>query len=64
MTTKKMQIFCFIYLFLVRDEMELHLIHDTSRQQYRWSISEAVNTVKCSWWWTKTSPETCGADYE
>jgi len=29
-----------------------------SQQQYRWTISEAVNTVKCSWWWTKTSPET------
>jgi hypothetical protein len=37
----------------VMDEMELtagqfHLIHDTSRQQYRWTISEAVNTVKFS----------------
>jgi hypothetical protein len=31
----------------VMDEVELtfHLIHDTSRQQYRWTISEAVNTV-------------------
>jgi len=40
----------------VMDEMELplHLIHDTSRQQYPWKISEAVNTVKCSWWWSKT----------
>jgi len=29
------------------DEMELqfHLIHDTSWQQYWWTISEAVNTV-------------------
>jgi len=32
------------------DEMELleqqfHLIHDTGWQQYRWIISEAVNTV-------------------
>jgi hypothetical protein len=29
------------------DEMELpfHLIHDTGRQQYRWTKSEAVNTV-------------------
>ena len=41
-----------------------HLIHDTSRQQYRWTISEAVNTVKCSWWWAKTSPATCRADYK
>ena len=48
----------------VMDEMELqfHLIRDTSRQQYRWTISDAVNTVKCSWWWAKTSPETCRAD--
>jgi len=22
-----------------------HLVHDTSRQQYWWTISEAVNTV-------------------
>ena len=46
----------------IMDEMELHLIHDTSRQQYRWTISGAVNTVKRSWWWAKTSPETCRAD--
>jgi hypothetical protein len=34
----------------VMDELELQfqLIHDTSQQQYRWTISEAVNTVKCS----------------
>ena len=34
----------------VMDEMEqlFHLIH--------------VNTVKCSWWWAKTSSETCRAD--
>jgi len=40
------------------DEMELqfHLIHDTSWQQYQWPISEAVNPVKCSWWWAKTLP--------
>ena len=99
MTTNKMQLYRFIYLFLVSstcfgrcfrpspgardciysfwycpplllpvgvmDEMELtfHIIHDTSRQQYRWTISEAVNTVKCSWWWAKTSPETCRADW-
>ena len=31
-------------------------------QQYRWKISEPVNTVKCSRWWAKTSPETCRAD--
>jgi hypothetical protein len=48
-------IYLFIYLF--------HLVHDTARQQHRWTISEAVNTVKCSWWWAKTSPETCRADW-
>jgi len=25
---------------------------------------KTVNTVKCSWWWAKTSPETCRADLE
>ena len=44
------------------DGTEFHLIHDTSKQQYRWTISDAVNTVKCSWWWAKTSPERCRAD--
>ena len=33
-----------------------------SRLHYRWTISEAVNTVKCSWWGAKTSPETCRTD--
>jgi hypothetical protein len=27
---------------------KFHLIHDTGRQQYRWSILDAVNTVKSS----------------
>ena len=44
----------------VVDEVELH---NTSGQQHRWTIWEAVNTVKCSWWWAKTSPETCRADW-
>ena len=38
-------------------------VHDTGRQQHRWNISEAVNTVMCSWWWAKTSPETCRTDW-
>jgi hypothetical protein len=46
-----------------RDGTPFHLVHDTSQQQYRWTISNAVNTVKCSWWWKKTSPETCRADW-
>jgi hypothetical protein len=32
-------------------------------QQYRWTITDAVNTVMCSWWWTTESPETCRADW-
>jgi hypothetical protein len=33
----------------VMDEMELqfYFIHDTSRQQHRRTLPEAVNTVKC-----------------
>ena len=48
----------------VMDEVErrFHLVHDTGQQQHRWTISEAVNTLKYSWWWEKTSPETCRAD--
>ena len=45
----------------VSGETEFHLVHDTGRQQHRWTISEAVNTVKCSWWWARTLPETCRA---
>jgi hypothetical protein len=42
----------------VMDKMELqyHLIHDTSRQQYRCKMPDAVNTVNCSWWWANTLP--------
>jgi len=48
----------------VMDEVELqsYLIHDISRQKHRWTIPDAVNTVTCSWWWAKTSSETCRAD--
>ena len=35
----------------------------TGRQQHSWTISEAVNTVKYSWWWAKPSPETWRADW-
>ena len=46
-----------------RDGTEFHLVHDTGRQQHRWTKSEAVNTVMCSWWWAKPSSETCWADW-
>ena len=32
---------------------------DTSSQHLGWTLPDTVNTVKCSWWWAKTSPETC-----
>jgi hypothetical protein len=52
-----------LYLqLLMRWNLHFHLIHDTSREQNRWTISEAVNIVKCSWWWAKTSPEICRAE--
>jgi len=41
---------------------ELKLLQDSSRQQLGWILSDTVTTVKCSWWWTKTSPETRRAD--
>jgi len=42
----------------VMDGMEIsfHLVHDTGRQQHRWNILEALNTVKCSRWRAKTLP--------
>jgi len=36
----------------------------TSRQRHWWILPDDVNTVKCSWWCAKTSPETCRADKE
>jgi len=36
----------------------------TSRQQLGCTLPDTVNTVKCSWWWAKTSPETRRADLE
>jgi hypothetical protein len=37
-------------------------IRDTSRQQLGCTLPDTVNTVKCYWWWAKTSPKTCRAD--
>jgi len=44
--------------------VQFQLIRDTSRQEFGWTLPDIVNTVKCSWWWAKTSPETCTADLE
>ena len=44
--------------------VEFKLIQDTSRQQLGCVLPDTVNTVKCSWWWAKTSPEICRADKE
>jgi len=41
---------------------EFQLIQDTSRQLLGWILPDTVYTVKCSWLWAKTSPETCRAD--
>jgi len=41
--------------------VQFQLIHDTSRQQNWRILPDTVNTVKCSWWWAKTSPKTCTA---
>jgi hypothetical protein len=41
--------------------LQFQIIQDTNRQQLWWILPDTVNTVTCSWWWTKTSPETCRA---
>jgi len=40
-----------------------HPLHQTAAT-WEWILPDAVNTVKCSWLWTKTSPETGRADYK
>jgi len=42
--------------------VQFQLIQDTSRQLLGWILPDTVNADKCSWWWVKTSPETCRAD--
>jgi len=44
--------------------VQFQLIRDTRWQQRGWTLPDAVNTVKCFWWWAKTSSETCTADLE
>ena len=44
--------------------MSFKLVRYTSRQKVGRTLPDTVNTVKCSWWWAKTSPETCRAELE
>ena len=44
-------------------ELQLHLIHDTSLQQYWLTVPGAECTVMYSWWWAEEPPETCRAFY-
>jgi len=44
--------------------VQFQFIQDTSRQQLGWTLPDTVNTVECSCWWAKISPETCRADLE
>ena len=48
-------------LAAIVDEMEFHLIHDSSKQQDWLTIPDAVCTVMSSWWWAEEPPETCRA---
>jgi len=34
-------------------------VRDITRQQLGWILPDTLSTVKCSWWWAKTLPETC-----
>ena len=74
--TKKMQFFglfiCTQSALRVSGDVFAHhqehlTVFTASDSQHRWAISEAVNTIKCSWWWAETSPETspetCRADW-
>ena len=42
---------------IIRSTGIFQLIQDTSRQQLGWTLPYDVYTVKCSWWWPKTSPK-------
>jgi len=45
-------------------ETQFQRVQDTSQQLFGWTLQDTVNTVKCSWWWARTSCETCRADLE
>ena len=53
-----------LLLAAIADEMELHLINDSSKQQYWLTLPETVCTVACSWWWAEEPPETYTASVE
>jgi hypothetical protein len=48
----------------VETAKQFQLIQVNSRQQPGWTLPDIVNTDTCSWWWAKTSHETCRADKE
>ena len=52
------------WLYLQYLKVFTQVAADTSRQQLGWTLPDTVNTVKCSWWCAKTSPETCRSDLE
>ena len=54
--------FQLLYTRFTNHIVQFQFIQDTNRQQLGWILSDIVNTVKCSWWWAKTSPETRRAD--
>jgi len=65
---KKLHINSDLHEFVHRDiimkstnEMQLYRSIYYWQRQW-WILPDAVNTAKCSWWWAKTSPETCRAD--
>ena len=51
-------------VFTVSGSVHTSCCRAASRQQLGWPLPDTVNTVKCSWWWAKTSPTTCRADLE
>jgi hypothetical protein len=59
-----LQHLAFVTPLILSAAKQFQIIQDTSRKQLGWILPDTVNTVKCSWWWAKTSPETCRSDLE
>jgi len=41
-----------------------NMVESLKSRNLGWTLQDTANTVKRSWWWAKTSPETCRADLE